>query len=311
MSNKALEVSNLNKTYANGFSALKNINLTIDAGDFFALLGPNGAGKTSLIGIITTLVAKTAGTVKLFGHDITTDTFEAKKTIGVVPQEINLPSFETCWQILLQQAGFYGIDKVTAKERAEKYLKELVLWEKKDTQTIMLSGGMKRRLMIARALMHEPRLLILDEPTAGVDIEIRHSMWKFLGGINKAGTTILLTTHYLEEAENLCNKTALINFGNIEYQGEMHIFLEQLEEETVTLHLNKERTCDLPEVSEWSWKMVDPKSIEARLPKEVAVSDLIKKLECKDFKVVRVTNKLNRLEELFLNITQQAEQKRT
>ncbi|MBT8142032.1 MAG: ABC transporter ATP-binding protein, partial [Gammaproteobacteria bacterium] len=200
----ALSIRGLKKTYKNGVQALQGIDLEVAAGDFFALLGPNGAGKTTAIGIITSLVNKSSGKVSVFGHDIDTELEAAKSCIGLVPQEINFNQFETCWNIVINQAGFYGIPRPLAKERAEKYLKELHLWEKKDQISRSLSGGMKRRLMIARALVHEPRLLILDEPTAGVDIEIRRSMWEFMNNINAAGTTIILTTHYLEEAESLC-----------------------------------------------------------------------------------------------------------
>ncbi len=212
---QALVLRQLTKTYKNGIKALKAIDLEVDEGDFFALLGPNGAGKTTAIGIVTSLVTKTSGVVEVFGHDIDRELEAAKSCIGVVPQEINFNQFETCFTIVVNQAGFYGIPRPLAKQRAEKYLKQLQLWDRRNSIARALSGGMKRRLMIARALMHEPRLLILDEPTAGVDIEIRRSMWEFLRNINDAGTTIILTTHYLEEAENLCRNVAIIEGGNI------------------------------------------------------------------------------------------------
>ncbi len=212
---KALEIEGLEKTYGNGVVALRGIDLAVEPGDFYGLLGPNGAGKTTAIGIVTSLVNKTAGKVRVFGHDIDTAIEEAKACIGLVPQEINFNQFEKCADILINQAGFYGIPRKLAKVRAEKYLKQLSLWDKRDDISRNLSGGMKRRLMIARALVHEPRLLILDEPTAGVDIEIRRSMWEFLRRINGEGTTIILTTHYLEEAESLCRNIAIINHGRI------------------------------------------------------------------------------------------------
>src|ERR1700683_4703957 len=211
----ALVLKQLTKIYKNGIKALKGIDLDVAEGDFFALLGPNGAGKTTIIGIVTSLVNKTSGTVEVFGHDIDRELEAAKSCIGVVPQEINFNMFETPFTIVVNQAGFYGIARSVARRRAEKYLKQLQLWDKRDGISRGLSGGMKRRLMIARALMHEPRLLILDEPSAGVDIEIRRSMWDFLRGINERGTTIILTTHYLEEAETLCRNIAIINGGRI------------------------------------------------------------------------------------------------
>ena len=234
---KALSLQGLSKTYKNGVQALKGIDLEVEEGDFFALLGPNGAGKTTAIGIVTSLVNKTAGKVQVFGHDIDTELEAAKACIGLVPQEVNFNMFETVSTILLNQAGFYGIPRKVAHERLEKYLHKLQLWEKRNAIARGLSGGMKRRLMIVRALVHEPRLLILDEPTAGVDIEVRRSMWEFIKEVNAAGTTIILTTHYLEEAENLCRNVAIINQGKIIENERMSTLLRKLHTETFVLNL--------------------------------------------------------------------------
>src|ERR1700731_4313958 len=233
----ALSVRSLTKTYKNGIQALKGIDLDVEQGDFFALLGPNGAGKTTLIGIVTSLVNKSGGTASVFGHDIDRELEVAKTCIGIVPQELNFNQFETPYTIVVNQAGFYGIPRHVARERAEKYLKQLQLWDRKDKMSRALSGGMKRRLMIARALVHEPRLLILDEPTAGVDIEIRRSMWEFLRDINERGTTIILTTHYLEEAENLCRNIAIIEGGRIIERDTMASLLRKLQTEIFVLNL--------------------------------------------------------------------------
>src|ERR1700726_1826802 len=233
----ALVLRHLTKIYKNGIKALKAIDLQVDEGDFFALLGPNGAGKTTAIGIVTSLVNKTGGIVEVFGHDIDRELEVAKSCIGVVPQEINFNQFETCFTIVVNQAGFYGIPRPLAKQRAEKYLKQLQLWDRRNSIARALSGGMKRRLMIARALMHEPKLLILDEPTAGVDIEIRRSMWEFLRDINASGTTIILTTHYLEEAESLCRNIAIINGGLIVERDRMSSLLRRLNTETFVFNL--------------------------------------------------------------------------
>src|SRR6201999_27814 len=236
----ALALRQLTKVYKNGIKALKGIDLTVDEGDFFALLGPNGAGKTTAIGITTSLVNKTSGSVEVFGHNIDTELEAAKSCIGLVPQELNFNMFETPFTIVVNQAGFYGIPRSVARERAEQYLKQLQLWDKRNTISRGLSGGMKRRLMIARALMHEPRLLILDEPTAGVDIEIRRSMWDFLREINERGTTIILTTHYLEEAETLCRNIAIIDGGRIVERDRMSSLLRRLNTETFVLNLRNE-----------------------------------------------------------------------
>src|SRR5580692_6476462 len=238
---QALVLRQLTKIYTNGIKALKAIDLEVDEGDFFALLGPNGAGKTTAIGIVTSLVNKTSGVVEVFGHDIDRELEIAKSCIGLVPQELNFNQFETCFTIVVNQAGFYGIPLPLAKQRAEKYLKQLQLWERRHSIARALSGGMKRRLMIARALMHEPKLLILDEPTAGVDIEIRRSMWEFLRNINDSGTTIILTTHYLEEAENMCRSVAIIDRGQIIERDSMASVLRKLQAETYVFDLRKPR----------------------------------------------------------------------
>src|ERR1700759_985911 len=238
----ALSTRALTKTYSNGFAALRGVCLDVEQGDFFALLGPNGAGKTTLIGIVTSLVNKSAGTAAVFGHDIDRDLEAAKSCIGVVPQEINFNMFETPLTIVINQAGFYGIPRAVARERAEKYLKQLQLWERRNHMSRGLSGGMKRRLMIARALMHEPKLLILDEPTAGVDRKTRRSMWEFLRNINEQGTTIILTTHYLEEAENLCRNVAIIEGGNIIERDSMASVLRKLQTEVFVFNLREPRT---------------------------------------------------------------------
>src|SRR5579872_4081606 len=263
----ALSVRGLTKTYKNGVQALKSIDLDVEQGDFFALLGPNGAGKTTLIGIVTSLVNKSGGQISVFGHDIDRELEAAKACIGVVPQEINFNMFETPYTIVVNQAGFYGIPRPVARERAEKYLKQLQLWDKKDKMSRALSGGMKRRLMIARALMHEPRLLILDEPTAGVDIEIRRSMWEFLREINEQGTTIILTTHYLEEAETLCRNIAIINGGQIVERDRMSSLLRKLNTETFVLNLRNalDRAPALPGAVA---TLIDGHTLEAEISKE-------------------------------------------
>ena len=248
MSNKALEISGLKKTYSGGVEAVKNIDLCVNEGDFFALLGPNGAGKSTTIGIVSSLVNKSAGTVKVFGHDIDSDLTAAKRQIGLVPQEFNFSMFETVEQIVVNQAGYYGMPRTRAKKRAQEVLEQLGLWDKRDTRSRELSGGMKRRLMIARALMHEPRLLILDEPTAGVDIELRRSMWEFLRELNASGTTIVLTTHYLEEAESLCRTIAIIDHGVIIENTTMKALLSKLDVETFVLDTDG-FPSDFPSVS--------------------------------------------------------------
>lgn len=301
---KALEIHKLTKTYKNGFQALKGVDLTVEAGDFFSLLGPNGAGKSTLINSVTSLVKPSDGEIKIFGHNLKTQTNAAKGCIGLVPQEINLAIFETCEQILTQVGGYYGVPYQEAKRRAEKYLKELQLWEKRKTQARMLSGGMKRRLMIARALMNEPKLLILDEPTAGVDIEIRRSMWKFLQDINEQGTTIILTTHYLEEAENLCRNVAMIDNGKIVREGAMKDFLADLNVETFVFDFEKNLET-IPEIPECNTKKIDEKSLEIEIFRSTSLNDLFKIFDQHNMKVMSMRNKANRLEELFLRLSQE------
>ncbi len=297
----ALQIRQLEKTYENGFQALKGIDLEVQAGDFFALLGPNGAGKSTTIGILCSLVRKTAGQVSIFGYDIDTHFSEAKKQIGVVPQEFNFSQFEKVQDIVVQQAGYYGLPKSLAVERATKYLKKLGLWEKRSTPARMLSGGMKRRLMIARALIHEPRLLILDEPTAGVDIELRRSMWKFLQEINAAGTTIILTTHYLEEAESLCRNIAIINHGHIVENTSIKALLKQLNRETFVLDV-RESISEAPSVSGYLLRLVDEHSLEVDVEKGCSLNELFAQLSDHDIHVLSMRNKSNRLEELFLSL---------
>lgn len=301
----ALSIDHLHKTYKNGVHALKGISFTVEQGDFFALLGPNGAGKSTTIGILTSLVTKTSGTVRIYDHDIDDDFAQAKRLMGVVPQEFNFSIFETPMEILLNQAGYYGLEKSLAKERAEYYLNQLNLWDKRHTVSRMLSGGMKRRLMIARGLIHEPRLLILDEPTAGVDIEIRRSMWHFLQNINAQGTTIILTTHYLEEAENLCNTIAIINHGHLIENTSMKSLLKTLDIETFILYL-KEPLHFAPELSQCTCRLLDETTLEVDIPKEKAANDVFAELSTHHITVLSLRNKTNRLEELFVGMTSQS-----
>ncbi len=297
----ALVLSQLTKTYKNGIEALKGIDLTVEEGDFFALLGPNGAGKTTAIGIVTSLVTKTGGTVQVFGHDIDTDLEAAKSCIGVVPQEINFNQFESVVTIVVNQAGFYGIDRDLAKVRAEKYLRQLQLWERRNSTARSLSGGMKRRLMIARALMHEPKLLILDEPTAGVDIEIRRSMWEFLRGINEQGTTIILTTHYLEEAENLCRHVAIIDRGRIIERDSMAQVLRKLQTEIFVFNLR--RPVDAaPRIPGFEPTLCDAQTLEVEVTKDQSLNDIFAALSAQGIEVGSMRNKVNRLEELFIRL---------
>ena len=269
----ALSLAALTKTYGNGVEALKGIDLNVAEGDFFGLLGPNGAGKTTAIGIVTSLVRKSGGTVSVFGHDIDHELEAAKACIGLVPQEVNFNQFENVADILVNQAGFYGVPRALAIERAEKYLRQLSLWEKRNEQSRTLSGGMKRRLMIARALVHEPRLLILDEPTAGVDIEIRRSMWAFLRRINREGTTILLTTHYLEEAEILCRTIAIINGGRIVENGRTRDLLAKLQTETFELNL-RDALAEAPAIPGYTLRLLDAHTAEVDVDKDRGVNDL-------------------------------------
>jgi ABC-2 type transport system ATP-binding protein len=298
---QALVLRQLTKIYKNGIKALKAIDLEVDEGDFFALLGPNGAGKTTAIGIVTSLVNKTSGVVEVFGHDIDRELEVAKSCIGLVPQEINFNQFETCFTIVVNQAGFYGIPRPLAKQRAEKYLKQLQLWDRRNSIARSLSGGMKRRLMIARALMHEPRLLILDEPTAGVDIEIRRSMWEFLRNINDAGTTIILTTHYLEEAENLCRNIAIIEGGNIIERDSMVNVLRKLQTEVFVFNLRDSRGA-APKLSGFSAVLSDPHTLEIEMSKTQSLNDIFAQLSAQGIAVNSMRNKVNRLEELFIRL---------
>ena len=300
---QALSIHGLTKTYGNGVVALKGIDFEVSEGEFTALLGPNGAGKTTTIGIITSLVNKTAGTVKVFDYDIDTHMDHAKSCIGLVPQEINFNQFEKPFDIVVNQAGFYGIPRTLAKLRAEKYLNQLSLWDKHDDISRNLSGGMKRRLMIARALVHEPRLLILDEPTAGVDIEIRRSMWEFLKKINHEGITIILTTHYLEEAENLCRRVAIIDHGEIIVQGRTRELLEKLHSETFVLNLRKP-LAKLPPLDGYAVTQVDDTTLEVEVSKSQNINGLFELLSKDDVQVLSMRNKVNRLEELFVRLVE-------
>jgi len=298
---EALVLHQLTKVYKNGIKALKAINLEVDEGDFFALLGPNGAGKTTAIGIVTSLVNKTSGVVEVFGHDMDRELAAAKSCIGLVPQEINFNLFETLFTIVVNQAGFYGIPRPLAKQRAEKYLKQLQLWDRRNSIARSLSGGMKRRLMIARALMHEPRLLILDEPTAGVDIEIRRSMWDFLRNINDAGTTIILTTHYLEEAESLCRNIAIIEGGNIIERDTMSNVLRKLQSEVFVFNLRDPQPA-APRLSGFTATLSDDHTLEIEMSKAQSLNDIFAQLSAQGIAVNSMRNKVNRLEELFIRL---------
>ena len=300
----ALSITGLTKTYANGVQALKGVDLQVREGDFFALLGPNGAGKSTTIGIIASLIRKSAGKVSVFGYDIDTDIETAKSCIGLVPQEFNFNQFEPVIEIVSNQAGYYGIDRKTAAARAEKYLKQLGLWDKRRDMARELSGGMKRRLMIARALVHEPRMLILDEPTAGVDIEIRRSMWAFLREVNKAGTTIILTTHYLEEAENLCRHIAIINDGVTIESTEMKSLLMKLKVETFVLNLQQAVTV-LPQTPGYLLSLIDETTLEVSINKGQSLNALFQFLSNHGIDVSSMRNKTNRLEELFVHLVEQ------
>jgi ABC-2 type transport system ATP-binding protein len=297
----ALKIENLYKTYRNGTQALCGVNLEVEDGDFFALLGPNGAGKSTAIGIICSLVNKTSGNVSIFGVDTEKDPALARSYIGLVPQEFNFNIFEPAGEILINQAGYYGIDRDTATERAEHYLKQLDLWDKRKVMARELSGGMKRRLMIARALVHKPRLLILDEPTAGVDIEIRRSMWEFLKEINAAGTTIILTTHYLEEAESLCNNIAIIDHGITIEQTRMRTLLDRLSVETFVLYLEDD-IDHVPNCGEYEVRKIDPRTLEVMLYKGQNLNAVYQQLSACNIKVVSMRNKSNRLEQLFMSM---------
>ncbi len=297
----ALEITDLRKTYRNGFEALKGIDLKVEEGDFFALLGPNGAGKSTTIGIVSSLVKKTAGRVQVFGADLDTQLAQAKTFIGLVPQEFNFNQFEPVGEIVVNQAGYYGIPRKRAWGRAEVVLDQLGLWERRKDQARELSGGMKRRLMIARALVHEPRLLILDEPTAGVDIEIRRSMWEFLRTINARGTTIILTTHYLEEAESLCRNIAIIDHGRLVENTRMKNLLSQLHSETFVLNLSAPVSA-LPLVEGYVLAQVDDTTLEVQVTREQGINALFAALSARGIEVMSLRNKTNRLEELFMRL---------
>ncbi len=303
---QALSIRGLTKTYHNGVQALRGVDLDVEQGDFFALLGPNGAGKTTLIGIITSLVNKTSGTASVFGYDVDRQLERAKSCIGVVPQELNFNQFETPLTIVVNQAGFYGIPRAIARVRAEKYLRQLQLWDKRNGMARGLSGGMKRRLMIARALMHEPRLLVLDEPTAGVDIEIRRSMWEFLNDINARGTTIILTTHYLEEAESLCRNIAIINNGQIVERDRMSNLLRGLRTETFVLNL-RTPVAAAPQIAGYALTLIDDHTLEAELTKDESLNGLFSQLTSLGMEVLSMRNKVNRLEEVFMRLVEQRE----
>jgi ABC-2 type transport system ATP-binding protein len=298
---QALVLRQLTKTYKNGIKALKGIDLEVEEGDFFALLGPNGAGKTTAIGIVTSLVNKTSGIVEVFGHDMDRELETAKSCIGVVPQEMNFNMFESVFTIVVNQAGFYGIRRPLARQRAEKYLKQLQLWDRRNSIARSLSGGMKRRLMIARALMHEPRLLILDEPTAGVDIEIRRSMWEFLRNINDAGTTIILTTHYLEEAENLCRNVAIIEGGRIIERDSMANVLRKLQTEVFVFNLHASLAAP-PQLPGFLARLSDANTLEVEVSKGQHLNEIFARLSAQGIEVNSMRNKVNRLEELFIRL---------
>jgi ABC-2 type transport system ATP-binding protein len=299
----ALSIQNLKKTYNNGFEALKGVDLDVQSGDFFALLGPNGAGKSTLIGIISSLVNKTSGSVRIFGHDLDKDNVAAKTCIGVVPQEVNFNQFETSMNVVMNQAGYYGIPRKQALLRTEKCLRQMELWDKRDFVSRRLSGGMKRRLMIARAMVHSPRLLILDEPTAGVDIEIRRSMWEMMQEVNKQGTTIILTTHYLEEAESLCRNIAIINNGNIIEKSAMNSLLSRLHTDHFVFDIAQPLSV-APTIRGYGIELSTANVLEVAVPKSLGLNRLFQALSEKNIEVLSLRNKSNRLEQLFLDLVQ-------
>ncbi len=298
---KALALHDLRKTYRNGHEALRGIDLEVDEGDFFALLGPNGAGKSTAIGIISSLVNKSAGQVRVFGHDLDLEPAAVKSSIGLVPQEFNFNQFEPVVEIVVNQAGYYGIPRREAYRRAEVSLKQLDLWGKREAQARELSGGMKRRLMIARSLVHRPRLLILDEPTAGVDIEIRRSMWDFLREINASGTTIILTTHYLEEAESLCRHIAIINHGLIAERAAMSELLGRLHTETFVLDVRNE-IQDIEPIPGFAIQLLGSKTLEVSVTRDGGLNPLFEVLNQRGIEVLSLRNKQNRLEQLFIDL---------
>ena len=299
----ALELQGLKKTYDNGFEALKGIDMVVEEGDFFALLGPNGAGKSTTIGIITSLVNKSAGKVKVFGADLDREAMTVKRSLGLVPQEFNFNMFEPVEEIVTNQAGYYGVEPGLARRRAEESLRKLGLWEKRRTMARALSGGMKRRLMIARALVHDPKLLILDEPTAGVDIELRRSMWQYLREINRRGTTIILTTHYLEEAEQLCRNVAIIDRGVIVENTSIRALINKLDKETMILDLKQPLTAPL-EVAGYPIQATDDHTIEVEVRRAQGLNLLFDELSRRGIEVLSMRNKANRLEELFLDMVE-------
>lgn len=297
----ALNIKNLKKVYKGGMEALKGIDLQVKQGDFFALLGPNGAGKSTTIGIVSSLVNPTSGKVNVFEHDLELQKSAAKSCIGLVPQEFNFHQFETLQQIVTNQAGYYGVPRKEAKRRAEKYLKQLELWDRRNSRARELSGGMKRRLMIARALVHEPKMLILDEPTAGVDIEIRRAMWKFLKEINEQGITIILTTHYLEEAEMLCRNIAIIDKGKIVENTSIKGLLSKLNLETFVLDIQGEQA---PRLEDFEYRLIDNHTLEVDVPKAAGLNPVFAQLDAQNVQVMSMRNKTNRLEELFVRLVE-------
>ena len=303
----ALDIQQLEKTYKNGHVALRGIDLHVKEGDFFALLGPNGAGKSTTIGIISSLVTKSSGKVSIFDYDMDTHLYDAKSCLGIVPQEINFSVFENVFEIVVNQAGYYGIDRKTARQRAEKYLKALQLWDRRGDISRNLSGGLKRRLMIARALVHEPRILILDEPTAGVDVELRRTMWHFLQQLNSNGTTIVLTTHYLEEAESLCKNIAIIDNGSIIENSSMKELLGKLNIETFVLETDGP-LGSVPDNSVYHLRQTEPTVLEVELEKQQSVNELFDFLGQHNIKVLSMRNKSNRLEELFIRLLDKKEE---
>lgn len=299
---EALSVAHLSKTYRNGVHALKNISFDVDRGDFFALLGPNGAGKSTTIGILTSLVKKTAGEVKILGYNIDHDFYRAKACMGIVPQEFNFNIFETVLDVMINQAGYYGIAYKEGRQRAKKYLQQFDLWGKKNSQVRTLSGGMKRRLMIARALVHHPKILILDEPTAGTDLEIRRSLWHFLTELNKAGLTVILTTHYLEEAENLCRTVAIIDAGEIIINTTIRDILKRLDTEKFILYVDNPLDKKI-NLRDYEYRMDDNYTMEVVVPKNSGLTPLFEQLSQQGIHVTSMKNKTNRLEEVFLTLT--------
>lgn len=299
----ALQINNLKKIYANGQEALRGIDLEVKQGDFFALLGPNGAGKSTTIGIISNLVRKSSGTVKVFGHDIDKELEVAKSFLGIVPQEVNFSQFETCLEIVVNQAGYYGLNRKLALERAEHYLNQLQLWDRRKERSRTLSGGLKRRLMIARAMVHEPSLLILDEPTAGVDIELRRSMWDFLTELNEQGITIVLTTHYLEEAERLCRNIAIIDHGEIVENTSMRELLSQLDKESYIIELTQ--ACpSAPALDGFTVRQLEPECLEVDINKQQTLNQVFQQLDKEGLTVKSMRASANRLEELFISLVE-------